>query len=73
MFATKADLERRMNVEKDRERKRLEMQKVEDAKKEVQQKIAQEISAANYSVDPETAQKLEKAAEELKSRKKKKD
>ena len=73
MFATKADLERRMNVEKDRERKRLEMQKVEEAKKEVQQKIAQEISEANNSVDPETAQKLEKAAEELKSRKKKKD
>jgi DNA repair exonuclease SbcCD ATPase subunit len=73
MLSTKADLERRMNVEKDREQKRIEMQKVEEAKKEVQQKIAQEISEATSSVDPELAQKLEKAAEELKSRKKKKD
>lgn len=72
MASTKADLESRIESQKERDARREERNKLEDAKKAAQEKIAQDIKEATAARE-EDAPKLEKAAEALQKPKKAKD
>lgn len=64
MRNTQKELERRLEIQKAKEAKRLEREHLEKAKREAQQKIAEEIKQAAASRKEEAA-KLEKAAEAI--------
>lgn len=67
MNSTKADLERRIEVEKKKEEKRAEKAKIEAAKKEAEAKIQEKIKSDAASREQD-AEKLEKAAEAIAKR-----
>jgi len=68
MAATKTDLETRIESQKERDSRREERHKLEDAKKAAQEKIAHDIEEAAAARQKDQP-KLEKAAEALKSKK----
>lgn len=68
MAATKTDLESRIESQKERDSRREERHKLEDAKKAAQEKIAHDIKEA-AAARQEDQPKLEKAAEALKAKK----
>ncbi len=68
MAATKTDLETRIESQKERDTRREERHKLEDAKKAAQDKIAHDIEEAAAARQKDQP-KLEKAAEALKSKK----
>jgi hypothetical protein len=72
MTTTKVDLDRRMDSQREKEAKRMEQEKVEEAKRMAQDKIAQEIKAAASARETES-DKLDKAAEAIKSEKQPKE
>ena len=67
MNTTKAELERRIEVEKKKEEKRAEKAKIEAAKKEAEAKIQERIKSDAASTEQD-AEKLEKAAEAIAKR-----
>ena len=67
MNTTKAELERRIEVEKKKEEKRAEKAKIEAAKKEAEAKIQERIKSDAASREQD-AEKLEKAAEAIAKR-----
>lgn len=71
MNTTRGDLEKRLAQQRDRDAKRAERDKLEEAKKHAQEKIAQEIKAAAVAREAEE-EKLAKAAEAISSEKGKK-
>jgi hypothetical protein len=71
MNTTRVDLEKRLAQQRDRDAKRAERDKLEEAKKHAQEKIAQEIKAAAVAREAEE-EKLAKAAEAISSEKGKK-
>jgi hypothetical protein len=72
MTTTKVDLDRRMDSQREKEAKRMEQEKVDEAKRMAQDKIAQEIKAAASARETES-DKLDKAAEAIKSEKQPKE
>ncbi len=64
MNTTKVELEQRMATQKEKDSKRAERMKVEEAKEQAKEKIAQQIKAAE-SARVEKSEKLEKAAEAI--------
>ncbi|MDZ4678846.1 MAG: hypothetical protein SH848_06615 [Saprospiraceae bacterium] len=68
MAATKTDLESRIESQKERDSRREERHKLDDAKKAAQEKIAHDIEEAAAARQKDQP-KLEKAAEALKSKK----
>lgn len=68
MNTTRVDLEKRLAQQRDRDAKRAERDKLEEAKKHAQEKIAQEIKAAAVAREAEE-EKLAKAAEAISSEK----
>ncbi len=68
MNTTRVDLEKRLTQQRDRDAKRAERDKLEEAKKHAQEKIAQEIKAAAVAREAEE-EKLAKAAEAISSEK----
>lgn len=68
MAATKADLDTRIESQKERDARREERNKLEDAKKAAQEKIAHDIEEAAAARQKDQP-KLEKAAEALKTKK----
>lgn len=72
MLTTQQDLNRRMESQREKDAKRAEQEKVEEAKRLAQEKIAQEIKAA-ASARQTDSEKLDKAAEAIKSEKQPKE
>lgn len=70
MYATKAELEKRMEKEKVRQQKQAEKAELEAKKAEKKQEIIQKIAENQPSVNPEEAEKLEAAALAIKAGKK---
>ncbi len=68
MTSTKTDLENRIEAQKERDARREERNKLDEAKKAAQEKIAHDIQAAAAARE-EDQPKLEKAAEALKPKK----
>ncbi len=68
MMQTKTELERRLEVEKEKEEKRQEQKRLDQAKKEAEDKIAEKIKKQAQNREGE-ADKIKKAAEELSTQK----
>lgn len=69
MKKTKTALERKVEKEKKREEKRKEQAEIEEAKKNIADKIAKDIQVAGSELSEEEAARLAKAAEDIKSEK----
>ncbi len=65
MLTTKADLEKRIEKEKERALKNIEKKEIQKKKEEVKKKIADEISENATALSEKEAEKLEKAAAAL--------
>jgi hypothetical protein len=65
MLKTKLELEAKIEVEKKKEASRQHKAEVKKAAEKVKEKIADDIAESKADLDPETAEKLEKAAVEI--------
>jgi hypothetical protein len=65
MLKTKGELEAKLEAERKKQEARKHQEEVRKVKEKMKEKIAEDIAVAQSDIDPNVAEKLEKAAEEI--------